>query len=132
MSNCILDSTAVLACLLNEQGGDIVRPLLRGGLISSVNAAEVIYKTFTGLRSITDHLKHFQRLEMEVVNFDLTHAGYASTLNLSHHSAKLSFADRACLALAMQRKVPVYTANEHWPTFREMIDVRCIRRQVAA
>ena len=46
MTSCVLDASAVLAFLFEETGHDVVRPLLRGGLISSVNAGEVIYRTY--------------------------------------------------------------------------------------
>ena len=40
-SLAVLDSSAILAVVFNETGGDIVLPLLRGGLLSTVNLAEV-------------------------------------------------------------------------------------------
>ena len=36
----VFDTSAILAVIFDESGGDIVLPLLRDGLVSSVNMAE--------------------------------------------------------------------------------------------
>ena len=44
MTFAVLDASAVLALLFGETGADDVRPRVRGGLISTVNMAEVLAK----------------------------------------------------------------------------------------
>src|ERR1700733_9952371 len=40
-SPAVLDSSAILAVVFNEPGDEVVIPLLKGGLLSTVNSAEV-------------------------------------------------------------------------------------------
>ncbi len=39
----------------------------------------------------------------------------------------LSLGDRACLALAMERKLPVLTADRAWKSLRVGVEIRVIR-----
>ena len=42
MSSCILDASAILALLLEEDGAGVVADRLVGGLLSTVNLCEVV------------------------------------------------------------------------------------------
>jgi ribonuclease VapC len=128
MNSCVLDASAVLAFMFEETGHEIVRPLLRGGLISSVNAGEVIFRTYNNGGSIARQVQEFRSLEMRVVDFDLDQAATAASFKPYAVAANLSFADRACLALGVHRNLPIVTAEQDWLKVKEL-DIRLIRQR---
>jgi ribonuclease VapC len=62
-----------------------------------------------------------------VVAFDHHHARIAAQLLLQTRPLGLGIGDRACLALAIERKLPVLTADKAWQTLRVGVAVRVIR-----
>jgi Uncharacterized protein conserved in bacteria len=127
VSSGVLDASVLLAFLFSEPGGEAVRPLLRGGLISSVNAGEVLYRTYRNGDSLSRHVKAFQSLELEVVDFNMEQAAIAASFKPYATAANLSFADRACLALGAYRELPVFTADQKWLDIALGVDVKLIR-----
>ncbi len=121
----MLDASVVLAFLFGEQGRDVAQGLLPSGCLISVNLAEVVIKL------VDEGLSEFERhavignLGCEVVPFDTDTAIRAG--NLRAERSKLSLGDRACLALAVTRGLPVYTAERSWADLRLGIDIRLIR-----
>lgn len=129
MSNCVLDASAVLAVLFKEPGEEVVRPLLRGSLISSVNAAEVIYRRLKNGESLEHHARMFANLELRVIEFDFDQAVIAASFKPYARSANLSFADRACLSLGLLRGLPVLSTEHDWAKVEMGVDVRLIRQR---
>jgi ribonuclease VapC len=128
MTSCVLDASSVLAFLFEETGHDIVRPLLRGGLISSVTAGEVIFRTYKNGKSIARQVQEFRNLEMHVIDFDLEQAATAASFKANAGAANLSCADRACLANEKHQSFPIVTAEEGWLKVKEL-DIRLIRQR---
>ena len=127
MSECVLDASAVLAFLGKETGADFVRPWLRGGFISAVNAGEVLNQQYRPGNSLEAIIQIFRSLELRVIAFDFEQAVIAATLEPYARAANLSFADRACLSLGMMRGLPVLTADGKWVEPDLGIDIRLIR-----
>ncbi|UDF05406.1 type II toxin-antitoxin system VapC family toxin [Asticcacaulis sp. AND118] len=114
MSDYILDSSAVLALLFNEAGADRVQAVLPDAMISAVNFSEVIAKLCEkGLPSETAR-QAVEALGIEVVAHDVEQAFLAGALRLTTRALGLSLGDRACLALAKVREMPVLTADAAW------------------
>lgn len=114
MSDYILDSSAVLALLFNEAGADRVQAVLPDAMISAVNFSEVIAKLGEkGLPSETAR-QAVEALGIEVVAHDVEQAFWAGALRMTTRALGLSLGDRACLALAKVREMPVLTADAAW------------------
>ena len=129
MSECVLDASAVLAVLLKEPGEDSVRPHLRGGLISSVNVAEIINRRMKNGESLERNASVIRSLEMRIVDFRFDQAVMSASLKPYARIANLSLADRACLSLALLRNLPVFTAETDWLKADMGVDIRVIRER---
>lgn len=129
MSDVVLDASAVLAVLFKEPGEDFVRPWLRGGWISAVNAGEVLNKRYRPGESLDRTVLLFRSLELRVVDFDFEQSVIAASFEPYARAANLSFADRACLSLGLMRELPVLTAEQNWTKPNLGIDIRLIRER---
>ena len=70
MTDWVLDASAVLAVILTEAGGDMVRPLIADSLLSAVNLAEVTTRLLDlGFPSAKIDSR-LERLRFTVVPFD--------------------------------------------------------------
>jgi len=113
----VLDSSALLAFLRNEPGADKVAPELLGGLISSVNLAEALLVLCRGGLPLQMAQLALQKTHVVVVDFTAEHAAIATRLMNDYPEFRqrgISFGDRACMATAIQRGVPVLTADSAW------------------
>jgi ribonuclease VapC len=127
MVNYVLDSSAVLAHLLGERGGDFDPDLLVTGKISAVNLSEVITKLHVLEMSAEASEYAVKGLVANSVAFDSDLAVAAGDLRRSTRSRGLSLADRACLALAVREGLPVLTADHAWEGLEIGIEIKLIR-----
>jgi PIN domain nuclease of toxin-antitoxin system len=127
LDSAVLDSSAILAVVFSEPGSDVVLPLLQGGLLSTVNLAEVHTRLL--LRGVDSDFAWRRVLSFgcEICFFDALQARLAGELVLQTRPHGLSLGDRACLALAIQRKATVYTTNPAWKNLDLGIEVEVIR-----
>ncbi len=138
MSTHVIDASAVLVWLAGDAGADVVDPLIVGGLLSSVNLGEVLYKVQDFGSDPTDTERDLAELGLEMVDFTPAMAGRfpelkaADKRRLSEQKAaglpkgkikRLSLADMACLALALERSATVVTGDRHWGTLGLDLDV---------
>ena len=123
----VLDSSAILAVIFNEPGAEAVIPLLQGALLSTVNLAEVHSRLLLGGSPSELSWSRLLSLGCEVCFFDADQARLAAELIGKAHPLGLSFGDRACLALAIQRQATAYTANPAWKKLALDIEVNLIR-----
>lgn len=126
-SPAVLDASAILAVLFSEPGSEAVVPLLPGALVSAVNLAEVYGQLL--FRGVDPGLawQWVQQLGCEICPFDGEQARIAGEILSQTRTQALSLGDRACLALAIQRKATVYTSDAAWQEFRLGIEVEVIR-----
>lgn len=130
MTEAVLDASAVMALMMGEDGADVVASVLPGALVSAVNAAEVVAKFVE--RDMAAHGKAYRGildLGIEVVPFDGDQAVVCGALRWVTRIAGLSLGDRACLALAKTRNLPVLTADRAWLRVAEpaLVQVIAIR-----
>jgi ribonuclease VapC len=121
----VLDASAVLALLQEEQGADEVEGLLDGASMSCVNLSEVIQKAEQhGVE--TEGLEYdLEALGIEFRDFDVSMA--RPTAELWSTGRGLSLGDRACLALAKGTDATAITADGRWIIDGLDVDVRVIR-----
>ena len=133
MNSIVLDSSAVLAFILKEPGGERVGALLdamdRGdrvhAALSSVNWCEILTRLYRDNHTMTAQDLGALLAGVELVPFtkeaaDLA-AGYAR-LNPS-----LSLGDRACLALASIRKGTTWTTDKLWVQIKNSPAIEMLR-----
>jgi ribonuclease VapC len=128
MISAVLDASALLAMLNQEEGSDQVAELVASGaMISAVNLAEVAAKL--SLLGMPEGLirESLDPLGLEVVPFDVELAYRTALLIRPTRAAGLSLGDRACLALAAQVGLPAVTADRAWRQLEMEVQVLVIR-----
>lgn len=123
----LVDASTVLAVILGEKHSADAAQLLHGAQISTVNQSEVLRKLVDGGLEIELAQRQFARFELACVDFDEEQSIETARLRPLTSHLGMSFADRACLALASLRNIPVYTADRKWAEFDTDIDIRLIR-----
>lgn len=119
----VIDSSALLAAMLEEPGQQIVERALPGAIISSVNLAEVASRLIDGGLLPDEAEQYLASLELTVIAFDQAHALESGRLRALTRHAGLSLGDRACLALARVKGVPVLTGDRAWAGLAASIGV---------
>lgn len=117
MNGFVLDASAILAYLEDENGKDVVAPALYTGIISAVNITEVVTKLLDrGLtqKEAEDEISGLLSLGCKVSAFGHDLAILAGQLRPMTKSLGLSLGDRACLALGWQLGLPILTADKQW------------------
>ena len=123
----VLDSSALMAVMRWETGAERVAACLDWAIVSTVNLAEVETKLVSaGLDEQLAWL-HIAQMNCMSVAFDEEQARIAGGLVKITRPFGLSLGDRACLALAMQRKATVYTTDKVWKNLDLGIEVVVIR-----
>jgi PIN domain nuclease of toxin-antitoxin system len=110
----ILDASAVLALLQNENGKEKVEAILEQSAISRINATEVLTKLVEKGMSVTEARETFDDLELQVIEFDEKQSLKAAELRPLTSHLGLSLGDRCCLALAILENLPAVTADKTW------------------
>jgi len=128
MNKVVLDASALLAVLNQEPGAEKLTPeLLSRAVISTVNLAEAQGKLVgRGLRP-DDAWEAVLSVIGEAVPFMPEHAKVAGDLVAQTRPFGLSLGDRACLALGLAWKAPVYTADRSWKKVNVGARVHVIR-----
>ena len=127
MADYVLDASAVLAVLNDEDGAALVEDVIGRALISSVNLTEVASKLVE--RGMDDDSVSLviHSLPCRVVDFTLAHSLRAGQLRRDTGPQGLSLGDRACLALTEAEGLPVLTSDRRWSDVETDLDIRLIR-----
>ena len=120
----ILDASAVIAWIFEEEGGVLVEQLFADGLISSVNYAEVLQRVLKRGEALEPVVKELNQSGLRVVDAGREAATIAAEL---HDRKDLSLADRFCIALGALADLPVVTADRDWVTHDLPVEVELIR-----
>lgn len=124
----MLDSSAILAVFFNEPGAEIVLPILRGALLSTINLAEV-HTRMLDHGALPDQAWNWViSLKCDVCFLTDQQARAAAELRSITRPYGLSLGDRACLALAIERKATVYTTDKVWKNLALGIEIEVIRQ----
>jgi len=127
MTSVVLDASALLALLLNEAGAETVKARLPGAFISGVNYAEVLTRSIDLGKRQEETIHQIGRLRLDHWPFDAEQAVIAASLREATRPRGLSLADRACLALALSRQLPVLTADREWQDLDVGVKIELIR-----
>jgi ribonuclease VapC len=123
----VIDASALLAIQFGERGADVAIAHCRGASLSAVNLDEVLHKGV--LRGIPADVieDQIRRLQIAIVPFTVDHARVAAGLHPRLHRTNTSFADRACMALALVERCPVLTADRKWADLDMGVELILIR-----
>ena len=108
-------------------GADVVAGVLRGSACSAVNWSEFSQKAAQRGIDVRRARTYAVSAGVTIVPFDREDAEEAALLWEQARRVGLSLGDRACLALAMRLRAPVYTADRSWAGLGLTADVRTIR-----
>ena len=122
-----LDASALLAFLLRERGHQRVREILGESCMSTVNFSEVLGCFGRAGQDVVLIAKNLLAMPIELVAFTTEQATIAAGLAQTTRAAGLSLGDRACLALASERRIPAMTADQAWARLHLGIAVETIR-----
>jgi len=127
MNKAVLDSSALLAFINQENGSEIVEKYLPNSMMSSINIAEVV--AVLSLVDIPEDVISgiINDLNIEIINFDQEQALQTGFLRKKTKAAGLSLGDRACINLASMKNLTVVTADKIWDTFDLTTNIVLIR-----
>lgn len=123
----ILDASALLAFLHEEPGGERVSSILERAHVSAVNWAEVLQKSLQRGVDIDGMQQEFTGVGVTFEPFTPGQAEIAAKLFTHTRNHGLSLADRACLALAVDKALPVMTADRAWAGLGLDLEIEVIR-----
>ena len=123
----VLDASALLALLFREAGHDTVASFLAQSYLSTVNLSEVLGRFARDGHDVQQARKQIDASPIKIIPFSAQQAAIAATLLPFTKPLGLSLADRACLALAIDRQAAVVTADRVWLELEIRIDVISIR-----
>lgn len=110
-----------------EQGHEIVAENLDRAIVSSVNFSEVV--TVLARKGLGQQrvIRSLKETFLHIEDFDTEQAIIAANLDEITKAHGLSLGDRACLALAKSKNLPVLTADKVWKDLELSIKVQLIR-----
>lgn len=123
----VLDASATLAIVFEEEGAEIAIAESAGALLSAVNLDEVLHKSARRGIAMADVEKQLGKLGVIIVPFDIVQARLSSGLHSRVDRTGTSFADRTCLALGLSTGRQVLTSDGKWLELDLGIDIRLIR-----
>jgi ribonuclease VapC len=128
MTRIVLDASAILALINCEPGQEKLTPqLLTNAVGSTVNLAEVQTKLVSRGWTSEEAWEDATSPVGEVLPFDEEQAKLAGDLVTQTRPLGLSLGDRACLALGIALKAPVYTAERAWKPLKVGVRIHTIR-----
>ncbi len=127
MSKAVLDASALLALLNQEEGAERVAPFLSDAVISTVNLAEVVTRLALAGMPETAIRETLAFLPLESVPFDVGQAVEVGLLAPTTKPSGLSLSDRACLVLARRLNATAVTADQAWVDIDAGVAVELIR-----
>ncbi len=128
MNRVVLDASAILAVIGGEPGAEkLTSDLLARAVGSAVNLSEAQAKLVSRGWPSEQAWEDASSPVREVLAFDEAQARIAGDLVTQTRHLGLSLGDRACLALGIALKVPVYTAEKAWKKLKVDVRVHVIR-----
>ncbi len=128
MNRIVLDASAMLVVLHDEPGSEKLTPeMLNNSVGSTVNLAEVHTKLVARGGDPEEAWEDALSSIQEPIPFNAEHARIAGSLVTQTRALGLSLGDRACLALGLALKAPVYTTDRSWKDLKLGIRIHVIR-----
>ena len=123
----VFDSSALLAIAFDESGAEVARTALKEGILSAVNASEVVSRFVDLGVSEKQAREWLMKFGLPIRPFDEELAVAAGILRLDTKKIGLSLGDRACLALALREGCSVITADRNWNRLDLGVEIEMVR-----
>ncbi len=123
----VVDASAVLAAIQDEQGGEYVKKHIDRCVISAVNWSEVLQKLSSSGSEVDKIDAYLNALGLRVVDFTEDDGKISASLWASCKRLGLSLADRACLATGLRLKTKIITADRVWKNLEINSQIHLIR-----
>ncbi len=123
----VLDASALIALIYQEDGCHLVEKNLPHLEISAVNLAEVATYLIKKGHAQEEANVLLNDLSIPTIQFDETQAFLTASLINKTTGYGLSLGDRACLALAILKSQVVLTADKIWQKLNLNIEIKLIR-----
>ena len=123
----VLDASAVLAWMYQQNGSERVRAALPGAQLSAVNLAEVLAKVAEAGGDPSATARDLGALGVTVHPLSAEDAVRSGALRPLTRGAGLSLGDRACLALATRLGMGVLSADRAWVGVDVGVEIEVLR-----
>ena len=127
MTKIVFDSSAILALLKMESGHEIVSKNLEQAVVSSVNFCEVVSFLSKKTQKQDEMIKFLTETFDCIEDFNIEQSIIAGSFISVTKDYGLSLGDRACLALAKYKNIPVLTADKAWTKLNLGIKIKLIQ-----
>lgn len=114
MVDAVFDASAVLAIAFKEPGAEHALAKMSSAAISTVNLSEAGAKLIDKGFDTIEAFRWLAALQLQVAVFDEDQAVAAASLRVATKAKRLSFADRACIALAASKGAVAMTTDRAW------------------
>jgi PIN domain nuclease of toxin-antitoxin system len=121
MADFVFDASAILAIAFKEPGAENAMARMSKACVSTDNYSEACAKLVDQGFAPEEAFNWLEALRLDVVVFDRPDAAWAASLRSATKFKRFSFADRACLALAISRQAVAMTTDRAWKT----VDLGC-------
>lgn len=126
----VLDASVLIAILNQEPGAERFlqqHNVLGESVVSSVNVAEACCKLVVLGATPEAAFESVALTAGQIVDFDGEQAKACGELTVKTRPLGLSLADRACLALGIKLKLPIYTTDRAWRGLKLSVPIHVIR-----
>lgn len=123
----VLDSSVILANMLQEPGGEVFGNLTEDFRISTVNLAEIVSKLSERGQSLQIIQRAVSPLVDNSIDLSVSQAIQAGLWRKETKRFGLSMADRCCLALGLELGATVYTTDRAWEGLDLGVRVQVVR-----
>lgn len=121
----VLDTSAVLAVIYEEDGADAAQEQLDAGSLSLVNLAEIVTDLVkTGYGPPSEGMKVVDKLGLR---YRRVHEGHVERVAELKQIKGLSLGDCFCIALGESAMEPLITSDQQWATLDLSVPVHLIR-----
>jgi ribonuclease VapC len=120
----VIDSSAMVAAVLREPGGDLAQADVNFGIMSLINVAETVSVL---VRKGYTHVEAVRSLEESNLKFHIPNKADAYEAARLGQIPGLSLGDSFCIALAKSLKTPAVTADRLWAELNLDVAVELIR-----
>ena len=110
----VLDSSALIALVRGEPGSETVRAAMGASVVCAVNLTETITKLIRAGGEPRLVERYLRGLQLEIMPWDEELAWESRDLCSLAWIHGISFADRACLALARHLRLAAITSDAAW------------------
>jgi ribonuclease VapC len=110
----VLDSSTLIVLVRGEPGSETVRAAMGASVVGAVNLTETMAKLIRAGSEPRLVERYLRGLQLEIVPWDEELAWESRALCSPAWTQGISFADRACLALARHLRLAAITSDAAW------------------